>query len=112
MSAQVTFDVFVRPALLRMQGARVVGRPVVEVELLRAGANRSGRRHYLPARIRFEDGRLVARPGALAGLGRRRGPRARQRPASSSTPRARSAEAGERAAALLLGNFLERDGVA
>ena len=34
VSAQVTFDVFVRAALLRMQGARAVSRPWVEVELL------------------------------------------------------------------------------
>ncbi len=33
VSAQVTFDLFVRPALLKMQGARVLARPRVEVEL-------------------------------------------------------------------------------
>src|SRR4029453_1866831 len=53
VSAQVTFDLFVRPALLKMQGARVTARPEVEVELLESVRNRSGRRHYLPARVRF-----------------------------------------------------------
>ena len=43
VSAQVTFDVFVRAALLRMQGAKVVSRPRVEVELLDSVKNRSGR---------------------------------------------------------------------
>src|SRR4030095_17023373 len=60
VSAQVTFDVFVRAALLRMQGARVVSRPTVEAELEEAMSNRSGRQNHLPARIRVKDGRLVA----------------------------------------------------
>ncbi|HUG55161.1 MAG TPA: gephyrin-like molybdotransferase Glp, partial [Vicinamibacteria bacterium] len=62
VSAQVTFDLFARAALLRMQGSRVVGRPAVEVELLEALTNRSGRRNHLPARVRLEGGRLVAEP--------------------------------------------------
>src|SRR5262245_6894914 len=67
VSAQVTFDVFVRAALLRMQGARVVSRPELEVELLEPVRNKSGRRAHLPACIRFEGGRLVARPVASMG---------------------------------------------
>ena len=109
VSAQVTFDVFVRAALLRMQGARVVTRPTVEVELLDPVRNKSGRRAYLPARVRFEGGRLAARSirsmgsadvvaharaNALVILGAERV----------------AAAAGERAPALLLGSFLERDG--
>jgi len=43
VSAQATFDLFVRPALLKMQGARVLSRPRVHVELLGAIRNRSGR---------------------------------------------------------------------
>jgi molybdopterin molybdotransferase len=62
VSAQVTFDVFVRAALLRMQGATVVSRPRVEVELLDPVKNRSGRQAHSPARVAFEAGRLVARP--------------------------------------------------
>jgi molybdopterin molybdotransferase len=109
VSAQVTFDLFVRPALLRLQGALTVSRPKVEVELLEPARNRSGRRAHLPARVRTEGGRLVARfvpsqgsadlvaharANALVVL-------------EADRPRA---EAGERAAAILLGNFLERDG--
>jgi molybdopterin molybdotransferase len=51
VSAQVTFDLFVRPALLKMQGARVVSRPRVSVELLAAVKNRSGRKSYVPAGV-------------------------------------------------------------
>jgi molybdopterin biosynthesis enzyme len=107
----VTFDLFVRAALLRMQGARVVSRPLLEVELLGPVQNRSGRQAHLPARVRHEGGRLVADPirsmgsadvaaharaNALVVLGADR----------------REARAGERALARLLGNFLERDGAA
>jgi molybdopterin molybdotransferase len=111
VSAQVTFDVFVRAALLRMQGATVVSRPRVMVELLDAVKNRSGRQAYSPARVAFEDGRLVARPVASQG-------------SADIVAHARAnalvvleaaqlrAEAGEKVPALLLGNFLERDGSA
>jgi molybdopterin molybdotransferase len=111
VSAQVTFDLFVRPALLRMQGARVLARPTVEVELLAGAANRSGRQAHLPARVRWERGRLVAQPLPSRG-------------SADVVAHARAnallvldagrlrAEAGERATALLLGNFLERDGAA
>ncbi len=109
VSAQVTFDLFVRAALLQMQGSRVVHRPRVEVELLQPLTNRSGRDNHLPVRVRREGPRLVAevvptrgsadvvahaRANALVVL---EGPRVR-------------AEAGEHAPAVLLGNFLERDG--
>jgi molybdopterin molybdotransferase len=109
VSAQVTFDVFVRPALLRMQGARVVTRPVVEVELLDAATNRSGRRYYVPARARFEGGRLVARPVATQGSADVVA-HARANSLVILEAARRRAEKGERAEALLLGNFLERDG--
>lgn len=108
VSAQVTFDVFVRPVLLRMQGAKVVSRPEVEVELLEAASNRSGRKAYLPAQVRFEGGRLVAVPVSSRG-------------SADIVAHARAnallildagrvkAEAGERVPSHLLGNFLEKD---
>jgi molybdopterin molybdotransferase len=111
VSAQVTFDVFVRPALLRMQGARVVSRPLVQVELLEAASNRSGRRYHVPARVRFEDGRLVARPVPTQGSADIVA-HARANALVILDAERRRAEPGERAEALLLGNFLERDGVA
>jgi molybdopterin molybdotransferase len=111
VSAQVTFDVFVRAALLRMQGARVVSRPTVEVELLEAVRNKSGRKAHLPARIRFEGGRFVARPVASMGSADIVAHAQANALLVLEASRVR-AEAGERAPALLLGSFLERDGSA
>jgi molybdopterin molybdotransferase len=109
VSAQVTFDVFVRAALLRLQGARVVSRPRAEAELLEPLRNRSGRRAHVPARVRWEDGRLVARP--LPSQGSADVVAHAQANALAVLDAARtSAAAGERVEVLLLGNFLERDG--
>jgi molybdopterin molybdotransferase len=111
VSAQVTFDVFVRAALLRMQGATVVSRPRVEVELLDAVRNRSGRQAYAPARVVFEGGRLVARPVASQGSADVRA-HAHANALVILEARQLRAEAGQKVPALLLGNFLERDGSA
>jgi molybdopterin molybdotransferase len=111
VSAQVTFDLFVRPALLRMQGARVVTRPHVEVELLESVTNRSGRRNHLPARVHLEGGRLVAAPLRSVGSADVVAHARANALVVMETERLR-AEAGEKAPAILLGNFLERDGLA
>jgi len=111
VSAQVTFDVFVRAALLRMQGANVVSRPTVEAELLEAARNKSGRKAHLPAQIRFEGGRFVARPVTSMGSADIVAHARANALLILEAGRVR-AEAGERAPALLLGNFLERDGSA
>ena len=111
VSAQVTFDVFVRAALLRMQGARVVSRPTVEAELLEAARNKSGRKAHLPAQIQFEGGRFVARPVTSMGSADIVAHARANALLILEAGRVR-AEAGERAPALLLGNFLERDGSA
>lgn len=109
VSAQVTFDVFVRAALLRMQGARVVARPTLEVELEDAVGNRSGRKAHLPVRVRSEGGRLLARPIRSQGSADLVAHAQANALVVLEAARVR-AEAGERAPALLLGNFLERDG--
>ena len=111
VSAQVTFDVFVRAALLRMQGARVVSRPRVEVELAEAMTNRSGRQNHLPVRIRVQDGRLVASRVPTAGSADVVAHAAANGLVVLDAARSQAA-AGERAPALLLGNFLDRDGSA
>jgi molybdopterin molybdotransferase len=111
VSAQVTFDVFVRAALLRMQGSRVVSRPRVEVELLDAMTNRSGRTNHLPVRIRARDGRLVAARVRTAGSADVVAHAAANGLVILDTERLQAA-AGETAPALLLGNFLDRDGSA
>jgi molybdopterin molybdotransferase len=111
VSAQVTFDLFARAALLRMQGARVVTRPTVEVELLESVTNRSGRRNHLPARVRFDGGRLVASPLRSVGSADVVAHARANALVVLESERLR-AEAGEKAPAILLGNFLERDGLA
>ena len=110
VSAQVTFDLFARAALLRMQGARVVSRPAVEVELLESVTNRSGRRNHLPARVRFEGSRLVATPLRSVGSADVVA-HARANALVVMGSERLKAEAGEKAPAILLGNFLERDGL-
>jgi molybdopterin biosynthesis enzyme len=81
----------------------------VEAELMATMKNRSGRRAHLPVHLRFESHRFVARP--LRSMG-----------SADLVAHARAnalvvleagrteAQAGERAQALLLGNFLDRDG--
>ncbi|MGD2062181.1 MAG: molybdopterin molybdotransferase MoeA [Nitrospirota bacterium] len=54
VSAFVTFELFVRPMILSMQGHPVLDNPVVAARLGHAAANRSGRRSYVPARVRRE----------------------------------------------------------
>ena len=109
VSAQVTFDLFVRPALLKLQGASVLSRPRVGVELAEGVRNRSGRTSHVPARVRFEDGRLVARPLRSAGSGDLVA-HARANALVVLEAEREQAAAGETAEAVLLGRFLEDDG--
>jgi molybdopterin molybdotransferase len=109
VSAQVTFDLFVRPALLKMQGATVLSRPRVTVELLAAVKNRSGRKSHVPARVRFEGGRLVARPVRSMGSGDLAA-HARANALVVIEADRPQAVVGETAEAVLLGRFLEDDG--
>jgi molybdenum cofactor synthesis domain-containing protein len=67
VSAMVTFDVFVRAALERLQGGRGTPRPLVEVVLEGPAKNRSRRKAYLPAVVRPAGARLVALPLRSAG---------------------------------------------
>jgi len=108
VSAQATFDLFVRPALLKMQGARVLSRPRVEVELLGPVRNRSGRRSHVPARVRFEGGRLAARPVRSMGSGDLAA-HARANALVVIEAGRTQAKAGEGATAQLLSSFLEED---
>jgi len=67
VSTVVAFELFLRPALLAMQGARVVTRP--EVTVCVAGGYRKdpGRAHYLRARVVRHGERLIATPHAKQG---------------------------------------------
>jgi molybdopterin molybdotransferase len=108
VSAQVTFDIFVRAALLRMQGARVCSRPLVEGQLEDAVRNRSGRRAYLPAQVRFEAGRFVARPLRSMGSGDVVA-HARANGLAILDAHRLQAAAGETVPILLAARFLDRD---
>ncbi len=69
VSAQVTFELFVRPALLRMQAARACLRPLIEATLGGSLTNRSARRNYLPVRAEWVKGGLIAHPLRTQGSG-------------------------------------------
>jgi molybdopterin molybdotransferase len=69
VSAQVTFDLFVRPALLRMQGARELARPRLFARASAAFTNRSGRENHVPARVRFDAAGVHVRPLRSQGSG-------------------------------------------
>jgi molybdopterin molybdotransferase len=69
VSAQVTFELFVRPALLRMQGARAYLRPRLEAILDAPLTNRSNRRNYLPVEVSVGAGGLHAKPIRTQGSG-------------------------------------------
>jgi molybdopterin molybdotransferase len=61
VSSLVSFEVFVRPALRKLQGLRDQRRPVVEVELGHAVQPPPDRPEYQRAIVRWEGGRLVGR---------------------------------------------------
>jgi molybdopterin molybdotransferase len=109
VSAQVTFELFVRPALLKLQGASVLSRPRVGVVLDSPLRNRSGRTCHQPARVRFEGGRLVARSLRSTGSGDLLA-HARANALVVLPAEREQVAAGETAEALLLGRFLEDDG--
>ncbi|MCI0487552.1 MAG: molybdopterin molybdotransferase MoeA [Blastocatellia bacterium] len=62
VSTSVTFNVFARPAIRKMQGERSPLLPMVRAALARAIKDASNRRSYLPARLYVEDGRALAAP--------------------------------------------------
>jgi molybdopterin molybdotransferase len=69
VSAQVTFELFVRPSLLKMQSARALARPRLEAVLQSPLVNRSGRTNYLPVRVVSVSGALHADPVRTQGSG-------------------------------------------
>jgi molybdopterin molybdotransferase len=62
VSTLVGFELFVRPALLAMQGAMALHRPRAPVRLPAGYRKPSGRAHYLRARLARDGERLVAHP--------------------------------------------------
>nr|WP_240482288.1 gephyrin-like molybdotransferase Glp [Microbacterium sediminis] len=70
VSAAVSFEVFVRPALLRMQGRTEIARPRLRLPAARAWPTPPGRRQYLPAAVdRSDPSRWTVRPATAGGSG-------------------------------------------
>jgi molybdopterin molybdotransferase len=69
VSSMVTFELFVRPALLRMGGDARPSRPRAPARLSAPLDNPGPRRGYLRVRLADEGGRLVARPTGEQGSG-------------------------------------------
>jgi molybdopterin molybdotransferase len=67
VSAAVSFEVFVRPALLRLQGRRLLDRPVVALVAGAAWRTPPGRRQYLPVTIDRSDPRAWRAVPATSG---------------------------------------------
>ena len=62
VSTFVGFELFVRPALLAMQGATVTARPRAPVSIVRGYKKAAGRAHYIRARVVRNGEYLVAHP--------------------------------------------------
>jgi molybdopterin molybdotransferase len=60
VSAAVTFELFGRPAIRKLLGCRQLERTSVDVVLEGEDIERSDRRHFVRARLRSQDGTLVA----------------------------------------------------
>ena len=70
VSAAVSFEVFVRPALLRLQGRAALDRPQIQLPASTAWRTPPGRRQYLPAAIdRSDPSRWTVRPASAGGSG-------------------------------------------
>ncbi len=62
VSTSVTFNVFVRPAIRKMQSDASPTLPIVSAELSRPVKDSSSRRSFLPARFFVEAGRAMVEP--------------------------------------------------
>ncbi len=64
VSASVTFEQFVRPALRKMLGHRALFRPVVRARLTKAMTKKAGRMHFVRVALERRAGLLYATPTA------------------------------------------------
>jgi molybdopterin molybdotransferase len=69
VSSMVSFEQFVRPSILKMMGHRNLYRRTVKAELRDAISKKKGVRHFIRARISFEDGRYFAVTTGAQGSG-------------------------------------------
>ncbi len=69
VSSMMCFELFVRPALLALQGATDIERPRAPVVLAADYAKQPGRAHYLRAALRRQGDTLLAHPHPKQGSG-------------------------------------------
>jgi molybdopterin molybdotransferase len=69
VSSMVSFEQFVRPALLKMMGHRQLFRPVIEAILKEDIRKRPGRRHFIRASVSFENEHYVVTLTGAQGSG-------------------------------------------
>jgi len=69
VSSMVTFELFARPAMLKMMGKKNLAKPVVEAVLEEPVANTDGRRVYARAIVTRRNGQYYARPTGPQGSG-------------------------------------------
>ncbi|MFC1919539.1 gephyrin-like molybdotransferase Glp [Chloroflexota bacterium] len=69
VSSMVTFEVFARPAILKMLGKKDFSRPVVEASFIGYLKNTDGRRVFARVRVDRENGEYVARLSGRQGSG-------------------------------------------
>jgi len=65
VGAMITFEVFARPAILKMMGKTRLAKPTVEVIMEDSARNTDGRRVFARAVVRKENGRYYARTTSL-----------------------------------------------
>jgi len=69
VSSLVSYELFARPAILRMLGKSHFRRPEIEATLLDAIPHKDGRRHYVRVIVQKEDGGYTARLTGEQGSG-------------------------------------------
>jgi molybdopterin molybdotransferase len=69
VSSMITFELFARPAMLKMLGKKNLTRPTVDVIMESNAKNNDGRRVFLRATVRREGDRLYARTTGPQGSG-------------------------------------------
>ena len=61
VSAMVTFELFARPAILKMQGKTLLEKPIIEAKLMDAVPHKDKRRHYLRVIVERQGSEYKAR---------------------------------------------------
>ena len=69
VSSMVSFEIFGRPAILKMMGKPPLDKPIIRATIDSKQENRDGRRVYIRAKVEKSDGRYLARVAGAQGSG-------------------------------------------